>query len=169
MIVEKTARRGSRSVWFVAAVAALGLVAGCAQSNTPTGYDEVTRKNFIEGCMGEGTDLPGASEQTCVCAYDWISQNVPFDSQTRASVGDYAGPDFVDLDKTLRDSPEEFPEEITKAISEECPGWGGSASNETDSTGSVGPVAPEKADTSDTTDAGQSVDSDASGASDTTV
>lgn len=173
MIVEMTGgtRRRRRAAPLTTVVVALGLLAGCAQSNTPTGYDEVTRENFIEGCMGEGSNLPGASEETCVCAYDWISLNVPFNSETRASVGDYAGPDFVDLDKTLRNSPEQFPQEITDVLSEQCPGWGtpGSGSDQTDSTAVVGPMAPGTSIVVDTTTSGQSGESEGSATADTTM
>lgn len=147
MINEMTGRNQRRRFGLSAAVlvAVVALAAGCAQGNTPTGYDEVTRQNFIDGCTGKGTDVPAADEQTCGCAYDWIAQNVPFDSNTRASTGDYSGPDFIELDKTLRSEPEKFPEEITNALREACPNWGSSdsASDRTETTEPVGPVTPE--------------------------
>lgn len=147
---------------FAVAILASGLLAGCAQSNAPSGYDDATRTNFIDACTGKGTDQPGSSEETCVCVYEWISVNVPFDSKTQASAGNYAGPDFMDLDKTLRDDPEKFPEEIATALAAECPGWGASDG---------GSVAPGTSIVVDTTEPGGSPgrSDDDPGTTDTTV
>jgi len=140
------------------AVLLLAVVAltGCKQDNTPTAYDDLTKANFIEGCTGiyvdsNGStstiaDRQGASNGTCECAYDWFTKNVPYN--TDAKNGDpafagYEGKTFVELNQELKTSPDKFPSEITAALTQTCPGFGGSASTPT-TAGTGGPttVAP---------------------------
>lgn len=129
----------------------VAIAAGCAQSNTPKGYDEVTRSNFIQGCTGSGTGSEGSSEDTCVCVYDWIVLNVPFDSKTGASVGGYTGPNFVDLDEQLKKDPTNFPGELSSALSGACPGWGSSSGSSGDTGTTDTGVSPATSIVTDTT------------------
>lgn len=113
------------------ALALAAVLAGCSQpSNTPEGYDDTTKSNFLQGCTelavtgaDESTTTSslgeGLSEEVCTCAYDWIVQNVPFD-------------DFKTLDDQLRDDPQAVPATIVDGLRGACPGWG--------ETTSVGPT-----------------------------
>lgn len=144
--------RSRRRVLPVVLMAAtIAVAGGCAHSNTPKGYDEVTRTNFLQGCTGGGTNSPGSSESTCRCVYDWVVVNVPFDSKTGASVGGYTGPNFVDLDEQLKKDPTNFPGELSSALSEACPGWGSPSGSSGDAGTTDTGVSPGTSIVTDTT------------------
>jgi hypothetical protein len=118
---------------LVALTLLIALTSCVRPSNTPTAYDDVTRENFLEGCtgvyeVGGTTSTLGVAtdQRTCECAYDWISQNVPFDQfeelNTNASK-DAAAADVL-------------PPEIADGLRQACPGWGVTSP----STAGVGPT-----------------------------
>lgn len=116
--------RARRRAGAVAALTLAISLGACAHpSNTPTAYDDVTRENFLEGCtgtykVGSTTSTLGVAtdQQTCECAYTWISENVPFD-QFR-EINTKAGKDAGAADV--------LPPEVSDRIREACPGWGAS-------------------------------------------
>jgi hypothetical protein len=113
-------------------VAGLGLGA-CAQTNTPTEYNDVTQQNFLETCTNhyyntsDGTidpsaptgdtvvkDYAGASTGNCECQYDVFVQNMSID-------------DFTTLNTDLKSDPDKawngLPQDIKDKLGA-CPTTG---------------------------------------------
>lgn len=90
-------RTGSRPTgrpgrWVWVALGAV-LLAGCATvpSNTPDDYGQVTEENFASAC-----EESGESESDCLCFYEGIVRDVPFE-------------EFKDLEKQVEDDPTDVP------------------------------------------------------------
>lgn len=127
---------------LMGAVIALVALAGCAGQRTPGGYGDSVQKNFVSSCqktfaadagetpatLSDGTELE--PKEFCGCAYDKISDDVPFD-------------DFKDVVNDQTETPGTLPESFTKAY-ESClrPGssttTAGSSTTEQDSTSTTG-------------------------------
>lgn len=138
--MPSTRRRRNGAVAAVALTLAVLGLAGCKQDNTPQQYDSTTHDNFIQGCTGQDLGVQGASQDTCQCAYDWFTVNVPINSKTPASVDGYSGPNFTDLNAQLVKDPTDFPDSVTSALRQACPEWG-TASPSTEGT-QPGPLVP---------------------------
>lgn len=110
---------------------------GCKQDNTPTEYNDITKANFIAGCTqidpnsGDTiSDRNGAPAGVCECAYNWFTDNVPYNTAAKDSdprFANYGGKTFVELNTQLKNSPDAFPSEITAALTTACPGFGTSS------------------------------------------
>jgi hypothetical protein len=121
-------------------VACATLVLGaCAQSNTPTEYNDLTQQNFLETCTNlyfENTDdtleitsdtvvadTTGASPSICQCSYEVFVDNMSIE-------------DFTTLNNDLKDDPNvwnNLPQSIKDELAD-CNEDGGSASPSTTST-----------------------------------
>jgi hypothetical protein len=127
-------------------VACAALVLGaCAQSNTPTGYNELTNQNFLETCTNlyyeniDGTIVPseptgdtvdadatGAEPAQCQCAYE------VFTGPQGNGEGGMTIEDFTELNNDLKDDPNTWstlPQNIKDGI-DAC-GEGGSSTTST--------------------------------------
>lgn len=130
-----------------AALALAGLLlAGCAQGNEPTAYDETTQANFIQGCTGEGTGTTGASSDYCECAYGYFVDNVPFDAEAAKEAGLPEDPNFVAVNDALEKADDAMPESLEQAIAAACgtsdqpgPDTGGPTTSSTAPTGTSAP------------------------------
>jgi hypothetical protein len=121
----------------MALVAVLGL-SGCSQGNTPTEYGTVTEQNFLQLCTNRYydntddtlavTDRTIAAEvnsptpDQCKCQYDVYVAQMPI-NKTAASLSeysDYSGPNFTDLNSSLKENQEEawssVPDSIKTAL-----------------------------------------------------
>lgn len=84
-----------RSLLIASAVVLLA-AAGCSvPSNTPSGYDDAVRANFVEGCTGDipetgGTTTTLAAADYCECAYEVFEDLVPYNDDARDDSA-YAG------------------------------------------------------------------------------
>jgi hypothetical protein len=93
--IRSRSLRRPRSLVVVAAVIVLA-VAGCSvPSNSPSGYDQAVRANFLEGCTGDipetgGTTTTLASGNYCECAYEVFVDVMPYDDDARDDSA-YAG------------------------------------------------------------------------------
>ncbi|HEY6533081.1 MAG TPA: hypothetical protein VIY72_12290 [Acidimicrobiales bacterium] len=105
--------KGRVRAGMVGLVACTVLVLGaCAESNTPTDYNDLTQQNFLETCTNfyyentDGTVVPseptsdtvvadydGASSATCQCRYEVFEDNMSIE-------------DFTTLNSDLKDDPE---------------------------------------------------------------
>jgi hypothetical protein len=121
-------------------VACATLVLGaCAQSNTPTEYNDLTQQNFLETCTNlyfENTDdtleitsdtvvadATGASPSICQCSYEVFVDNMSIE-------------DFTTLNNDLKDDPNvwnNLPQSIKDELAD-CNEGGGSTSPSTTST-----------------------------------
>jgi hypothetical protein len=132
----------SRTPFLVALVAAIALLgAGCKQpSNTPSAYDSTTESNFVHGCTGQGSGTTLASQEACQCAYDWLVQNVPYNSaneQAPTTIATTNGGDisqsFINLDGATFSSinngisanPDSVPPAVQDGLAKACSsrGW----------------------------------------------
>lgn len=97
-----------RSVGALAAVLALGLLAGCGEE-VPTEYGEQVRSNFLEQCLGESSDSEDGSEadpelrNECECMYDSIRDNLTFT-------------EFRELDTEVRADQEGLPDSVNDLL-----------------------------------------------------
>jgi hypothetical protein len=121
-------------------VACATLVLGaCAQSNTPTEFNDLTQQNFLETCTNlyfENTDdtleitsdtvvadATGASPSICQCSYEVFVDNMSIE-------------DFTTLNNDLKDDPNvwnNLPQSIKDELAD-CNEDGGSTSPSTTST-----------------------------------
>jgi hypothetical protein len=122
-------------------VACATLVLGaCAQSNTPTEYNDLTQQNFLETCTNlyfENTDdtleitsdtvvadETGASPSICQCSYEVFVDNMSIE-------------DFTTLNNDLKEDPEgtwaALPQNVQDGLAD-CNEDGGSTSPSTTST-----------------------------------
>jgi len=131
----------SRTPFLVALVASLALLgAGCKQpSNTPSAYDSTTETNFVHGCTGQGSGTTLASQDACQCAYDWLVQNVPYNStnqQTPTTIATANGEisqNFINLDdatfssinSAIASNPDSVPQAVQNGMAKACAprGW----------------------------------------------
>lgn len=120
----------------------LGLtLAACGESNTPSSYEAIVEKNFLEACTNRsytltddtlaGTDdtlspdVTGGSDEQCRCQYQVFVDMVPYNSDDDSQPG-YDGPTFTELDDALRnaDDPaaefDRLPADVRDALSS-CP------------------------------------------------
>jgi hypothetical protein len=122
-------------------VLALGLLlAACGESNTPSSYDTIVEKNFLEGCTNQAynmtddtldatdntlsPDVTGGSDEQCRCQYQVFVDQVPYNSEDTSKPG-YEGPTFTELNDALGgDNPGEelnqLPADVREAL-ESCP------------------------------------------------
>jgi len=116
------------------AVAALTL-AGCAQSNTPSEYNNLTKQNFLELCTnfyyqleGEGDsqtltitsstiagEVKGLSPDICTCQYEVFANNVPINDDAAKAAG-YKFINFTTLNSDLKDNPESAWSKVDPAV-----------------------------------------------------
>jgi len=169
-------RRVGVKVAGLAAVLGLGL-AGCGANNTPTAYEPLVEKNFLEGCTNHYVSLTndttaltdntiddgatGATEDQCRCMYDVFVDNVPFNGDDKSKPG-YDGPNFTQLDKDLdSNNPgeqfNELPDDVKRQVSD-CvadPSSGGGSTTSTTAADDTAPsTATTTADSTTTTAAG---------------
>jgi hypothetical protein len=151
-------RRVGVKVAGLAAVLGLGL-AGCGASNTPTAYEPLVEKNFLEGCTNHYVSLTddttaltdntvddeaiGATEDQCRCMYETFVDNVPFNGDDK-SKPDYDGPNFTELDKDLdSNNPgeafNELPEDVKGRVSGCVDGPSGGSTTTTTAAGDASP------------------------------
>lgn len=103
------------------AALALGLVlAACAQDNTPSNYDTLTKQNFLQACTNHyydntndtlaqtgntiASNATPADQGQCECMYQVFVDQMPFDSKAAATIPNYNGLNFVDFNKKLNSS-----------------------------------------------------------------
>lgn len=109
------------------------VLGGCSvPSNAPDAYNEQTKSNFVLGCsksapeasdFSDDSDTTTVPQDNCECRYEWITENIPYDSEQRdndPAFADYDGPTFESLDDDAG-SGEALPKNILDALEEECP------------------------------------------------
>ncbi len=117
------------------------LAAGCKQpSNTPSEYDSTTQTNFLHGCTGQGQGTTLASQDACQCAYDWLVENVPYNSANAAAPttistnsGDISqnfldtldGATFSSINSATASNPDAVPDVVQQGLAKACAtsGW----------------------------------------------
>lgn len=122
-----------RRSFATAALLGALVLGGCSvPSNAPDAYNEQTRSNFVLGCSKsapEADDYDDESDATtvpqdnCECRYEWITENIPYDSEQRdndEAFAGYDGPTFESLDEKAG-SGEALPKNILDQLQEECP------------------------------------------------
>jgi len=127
-------RMGRPAAGLAVLLLAVVALTGCKQDNTPSEYNDITKANFIAGCTqidpnsGDTiSDRNGAPAGVCNCAYDWFTENVPYNTTAKNAdpkFANYGGKTFVELNIQLKNSPDAFPSEITAALTAACPGFG---------------------------------------------
>ena len=160
---EMMRRRVPAAVIGVAALAGLAL-GGCAQSNTPTDYNTLTRQNFLETCTNryfDNTDNTIAitdntvqsdvseapDENTCECQYEVFTgplgtddtptgePPVPINSG-KAPEG-YTGINFTSLNSDLKSDPEGAWNKVPQDLKDQISACGSSSSSSGSSTTST--------------------------------
>ncbi len=122
-----------RSTAVVAFVFGLLALSACKPpSNEPTGYDDVTKANFIEGCTGVVTSgtadststsvitTNGASPDVCECEYNWFVDHMPFDQKAAEAQGNRDALNFQTLNQQLQDNPDSMPQDIQDSLRSAC-------------------------------------------------
>ncbi|MBT3248271.1 MAG: hypothetical protein HN567_08275 [Actinobacteria bacterium] len=93
--------KNSRTSRLVAILAAFMLLAGCANSSTPNGWDEqdaLAERNFVEACAEANPDLSSAQgEALCGCILQGIQDAVTYE-------------EFKALDNHIRENAGELTE-----------------------------------------------------------
>lgn len=141
-------RRMRAGTAVLAALVAISLT-GCNEGNTPTDYNALTNQNFLELCTNHLYDLTDDTTLTqtgntiakvdapsaaiCQCQYDVFVNQVPI-NKNDTSKPNYSGPNFTDLNASLKTDPEgawnSVPASVKEAVAT-CNTTGGSSSTAT--------------------------------------